>query len=114
MVIAVSMLNKSHITLFFLLLISLQQLAWNTVAFVSDPYAETADFFGSHTPVPETEEGEYIGFKGGVEEIYADKQDASRAACLMPSTTPIRGRHNEKTCLMTVLDIQSPPPDEGR
>jgi hypothetical protein len=114
MVIGVSMLNKSHITLFFLLLISLQQLAWNTVDFFSDPYSATADLYVNLTPVHETEEGEDIGFKGGVEEIYADKQDASRAACLLISTTPIRGRHSEKTCLMTVLDIQSPPPDELR
>lgn len=112
MVNAVSMLTKSHITLFLFLVIGLQQLSWNFVAQLNEPSAVSMDYIGNLSPTDETDEGEDCGAKSVVQEMYMQKEDAA-GGCILPlQANPIRGTHKEINCQMAVLDVQSPPPDE--
>lgn len=112
MVIAVSMLTKSHITFFLLLVIGFQQVSWNFVAALNEPSAVTMEYIGNLSPTDETDEGEDCGAKSVVQEMYMQKEEAA-GGCILPlQANPIRGTHIEINCQMAVLDVQSPPPDE--
>jgi hypothetical protein len=111
MVIGVSMLNKSHITVFFLLLVSLQQLAWNAVPQLVDPTAETIDFIGVLSSKTETEGSIELGLHGGEEDIISAREGAFCINFVYLYTNSKYVNYYDNKNRSAVLDVQIPPPD---
>lgn len=110
MVIAVSMPRNIHISLFFLLLLCLQQLIWNAEAssILSDTPAQALSVPFSSGEWPE--EGADPGSEGVEEVFMPDEWLCSEEQFFIPQTIFLR-IHADQTGQRRAMDVQSPPPD---